>query len=442
MCDTFVVLPSSTADGSLIFGKNSDREPNEAQSLEYHPAARPGGDTLQCTYRSVPQVKETLAVLISRPFWMWGAEMGVNEKGVVIGNEAVFTRMPVSRGTEHLTGMDILRLALERSASAEAAVECMVGLLADYGQGGICGYQDKRMTYHNSFLVADPADAWLFETAGPYWAARRITGHCSISNALSIGEDYDRIHPDASAYASSKWWRKRSGAFHFANAFSDWFFTTFSASRTRQARSAAVIGAEAAFSLPTAFATLRDHGTNSARPDQGFLGSSICAHAANPIARNATQTTGSLVVHMKGGALTVWATGTAAPCTSVFKPIRFEGAVLPDIGPAPGAHYDSETLWWRHESCHRTLLKDWQTRTEGIAAERATLEKELMTRAAAAASGSFNELTTDAFQRAGTLTERWRERAASTPLQHPPGRIYRRYWEKQNRAAGIELPQR
>lgn len=29
MCDTLIALPSATIDGSIIFGKNSDREPNE-----------------------------------------------------------------------------------------------------------------------------------------------------------------------------------------------------------------------------------------------------------------------------------------------------------------------------------------------------------------------------------------------------------------------------
>ena len=87
MCDTFIILSQATKDGSVIFGKNSDREPNEAQALEYHPArtfSHPG--KVKCTYRDVPQVKKTLAILISRPFWMWGAEMGANEKGVAIGN--------------------------------------------------------------------------------------------------------------------------------------------------------------------------------------------------------------------------------------------------------------------------------------------------------------------------------------------------------------------
>ena len=117
MCDTFVALPAHTG-GPLIFGMNSDREPNEAQVLEHHPPARhTAASRLRCTYIEIPQVRETHGVLLCRPFWMWGAEMGANDHGVVIGNEAVFTRMPVVREGV-LTGMDLLRLALERAAAA------------------------------------------------------------------------------------------------------------------------------------------------------------------------------------------------------------------------------------------------------------------------------------------------------------------------------------
>jgi dipeptidase len=36
MCDTFVHIPSQK-DASIIFGKNSDREPNEAQQIVRYP---------------------------------------------------------------------------------------------------------------------------------------------------------------------------------------------------------------------------------------------------------------------------------------------------------------------------------------------------------------------------------------------------------------------
>ena len=153
MCDTFLALPAVTADGSVVFGKNSDREPNEAQALEYHPAQEfEPASTVQCTYLAIPQVRETYATLLCRPFWMWGAEMGANEKGVVIGNEAVWTRMPLNKKSG-LTGMDILRLALERSATAGRALEIMVQLLADFGQGGITSLSSSRCGWDISRLV-------------------------------------------------------------------------------------------------------------------------------------------------------------------------------------------------------------------------------------------------------------------------------------------------
>src|SRR4051812_21825495 len=121
MCDTMVAMPDSTADGAVWFAKNSDREPGEAQVIEHLPRSnRHAGKTLQCTYLEIPQASETNEVLLSRPFWMWGAEIGSNEHGVTIGNEAVWTKVPIEK--TGLTGMDLLRLALERTTTAREAL--------------------------------------------------------------------------------------------------------------------------------------------------------------------------------------------------------------------------------------------------------------------------------------------------------------------------------
>ena len=194
MCDTLVALGTATADGSVIFAKNSDREPNEMHEVVLLPRTRhTSGSALRCTYIEIPQVEETFAVLLSKPVWMWGAEMGTNEFGVTIGNEAVFTRIPYEKGPA-LTGMDLLRLALERSDSARAALNTLTALLEQYGQGGNCGYTHP-FYYHNSFLIADPGEAWVLETAGRHWAAQKVTNIRSISNAISIQDDFDLASP-------------------------------------------------------------------------------------------------------------------------------------------------------------------------------------------------------------------------------------------------------
>lgn len=60
MCDTFVALGNATADGSIIFGKNSDRDPNEAHALLLiSHAHHQDGEKVSCTYIEIPQVKET-----------------------------------------------------------------------------------------------------------------------------------------------------------------------------------------------------------------------------------------------------------------------------------------------------------------------------------------------------------------------------------------------
>lgn len=109
---------------------------------------------------------------------MWGAEMGANECGVVIGNEAIWT---VDNEGDHdpnvkrLLGMDLVRLGLERGASSTEALEIITKLLEKYGQGGPCSDPDTGLAYHNSFLIADPNTAWVLETCGKHWVAEQVT---------------------------------------------------------------------------------------------------------------------------------------------------------------------------------------------------------------------------------------------------------------------------
>ncbi|XP_015214328.1 secernin-3 isoform X2 [Lepisosteus oculatus] len=190
-CDTFVALPQSTVGERVIFGKNSDRPCDEVQEVVYFPAKKyESGAQLECTYIKIDQVPETYAVVLSRPAWLWGAEMGANEHQVCIGNEAVWGREEAS-DAEALLGMDLVRLGLERADTAEKALDVIVDLLEKYGQGGNCMEDECTFTYHNSFLIADRTVAWVLETSGKHWAAEKITGSITAESMMGILRDKD-----------------------------------------------------------------------------------------------------------------------------------------------------------------------------------------------------------------------------------------------------------
>jgi secernin len=93
MCDTWVALANVTTAEQVIFAKNSDRPIFDCQPLVYYPRQNwPAGSTAQLEYVTVPQPETTFATLGSSPYWCWGYEEGINEFGVVIGNEAIYTR--------------------------------------------------------------------------------------------------------------------------------------------------------------------------------------------------------------------------------------------------------------------------------------------------------------------------------------------------------------
>ncbi|XP_035263075.1 secernin-3-like isoform X1 [Anguilla anguilla] len=220
-CDTLVALPPSTVGPRVVFGKNSDRPCDEVQEVLYFPAAdHAAGEKVECTYIEIEQAPHTYAVVLSRPAWLWGAEMGANEHQVCIGNEAVWSREE-AHPEEALLGMDLVRLGLERADSAQKAVDVITELLEKYGQGGNCMEAESSFTYHNSFLISDRTEAWVLETSGKYWAAERVEeGHRNISNLYSITTKIDREHPEMRGHARSQGWWDGTAPFSFAQVYS------------------------------------------------------------------------------------------------------------------------------------------------------------------------------------------------------------------------------
>src|SRR3954452_3008150 len=155
MCDSFVALPPATVNGSVILAKSADCQVNEAHALVRFPARKHVlGAAFKATHLVVPQVTETYEVILSKSFWTWGAEIGINEYGVAIGNEAVFTTLQPEEKSEGLIVIDMLRLGLERSRTAREAIDAITTALEAFGQGGNCELAGNSH-FDGAYLIAD-----------------------------------------------------------------------------------------------------------------------------------------------------------------------------------------------------------------------------------------------------------------------------------------------
>lgn len=429
MCDTIVATPPSTADHAVWFGKNSDREPGEAQIVEHLPAQKFTAPTkLQCTYVEIPQAAQSYEVVISRPFWMWGAEMGANERGVAIGNEAVFTRLPVPK--TGLTGMDLLRIALERSGTAREALDLITRLIAEVGQGGLCGYRHKGFRYHNSFIIADSSEAWVLETADRFWVAEKVRGVRTISNVLTIGKEFDLIGDGTYEFARRQGWCKSPSDFDFAKAFGDTFYRVTSGGELRRAcTSGRLMQSDGEIKRGDLFAALRDHA--GLRPTRGWRMKAPCAHASWQRTRWSGQTNGSMVSRLRPDGSIHWLTGTSSPCLSLFKPVLLGGELI-STGPRPGEGYDGESLFWRHERLHRLVLGDYAARRAMFEVARLEAQAKALAAAEEALRSRDGRACQQLWEWQRELTLEWTERVIKAAPRDRRSTLARRYWAKQN----------
>ncbi|MCU1359724.1 MAG: Dipeptidase [Ilumatobacteraceae bacterium] len=196
MCDCLVALGAATDTGNVLFAKNSDRPPDEVQRVAWSPSRRDRGPLRTTHIQIDPHSTETLGCLLSIPEWCWGAEHGVNEAGVAIGNEAIYTTLDPRHAPPALIGMDLVRLALERASAALEAVDVITSLLDRYGQGGT-GHDPMgragRKAYWSSFLIADPHAAYVLETSGRTFQVEQVETTRAISNRTTI-PSFDAAH--------------------------------------------------------------------------------------------------------------------------------------------------------------------------------------------------------------------------------------------------------
>jgi hypothetical protein len=180
-------------------------------------------------------------------------------------------------------------------------------------------------------------------------------------------------------------------------------------------------------------AALRDHGGASGprwSPVNGAL-SAPCAHAGGLV--TSTQSTASWVAdlrHASGPGAQHWVTGTSAPCTSLFKPVRVEAPLEADPVPMPDDHFDAAYRWWRHERLHRLTLRDHPAALARFGPERDRVEAGWL---AAPPDGA------EAFATADALEERWLADLVGASLPDRRPAWLRRPWHGVDSAAGVRV---
>ena len=341
MCDTLC----GPGVGGMVFAKNSDRPVGEVQLAVPFGRRPTAGCILRTQYLSIGDTGAH-AALLSCPTWLWGAEHGVNEFGVAIGNERVATVHDVAQARPRLIGMDMVRLGLERARSAADALDILVDLLATHGQGGIADAAHQE-AYDSSFLIADPRQAFVLDTSGTDFAAAPFPRGTAISNRLSVGSGWTRGSPDLEPGADF-------GRFRDPDAPTDSAELRLAASRTFLDGQRATAGGL----TPAATAAhLRDHGN-------GPWGAPGAAGPAQPppAAGGAEPGSGvSVCMHISGGSVTAASliavlpadltagaplrayVALGSPCVSIFVPAFVRTAAGPP--PFVPRELSSESMW-------------------------------------------------------------------------------------------------
>lgn len=364
-CDTLVATATSTADRSVVFAKNSDRLADECQHLRIYPSRDwEKGATVRCQYVTLPQARHTYRVLGSQPFWLWGFEHGVNERGVAIGNEAIWTKAP--RQKVGLLGMDLVRLGLERGGTAREALDAMTPLLEKHGQGGSPRHNDPNAAcYDSSFILADPSEAWVLETSGHDWAAQRIKGVYSISNSPCLGSDFD---------LASAPLRARSGL-DFARDLGEYTEHPQTSGKTRCQRSRQLLQERAGrIGVADMMTMLRDHGGAPEAKKPGTVGPTICVHPGTG------QTAASMVAHLHKDGVIAWCS-LVTPCISVFLPF-FVDAAVPEALAQGAATFAHASPWWRVKRLLNRATENWAESFPRLRAHWQEWEQALLREAA------------------------------------------------------------
>lgn len=426
MCDTLVALPGVTREATMIFAKSADCEVNEANALVRIPRRKHvKGEAVRITHLVIPQVEETHEIILAKAFWTYGCEIGINEFGLAMGEEAVFTT-EMAEDKNGIIGPDLVRLALERSGDCQQAIRIMTDLLEAYGQGGSAEMKGNSH-FDSSFLMADTREAYILETAGRHWAVKKIEEFDSISNMLGISTDWQRCS-NSSVPKRLDW----------AQTYALPDMPPNLGAPTRQATTwGSLEAAKGRITSQTMFKIMRHHG-DGYHPATADNHRNVCIHAG-PQEHRWWQADGVMVTDVGQPGALIWVTGTSGNCVSIFKPV-FLGLDLPDIGPTPTERFDPRSLWWKHELLHRRAMADFDHLVPEIRKDFEVLEDDFLAQSESVRRGTPEEkrdFMEYCFKHSMDCTESWIARLRTRTDLKFKQPAYRSMWQRLNAEAGM-----
>ncbi|MEE8428978.1 MAG: C69 family dipeptidase [Gammaproteobacteria bacterium] len=372
MFNTLIIPGSQNSDRATYFAKNSNRETGECQMVvvlppvENDPATR-----LRCTHTKIPQESNRHGIILCKPWWTWGGEMGVNDKGVVIGTAQMRTK-DVEQG-ESLLALDLVRLGLERGNSAEDALDVLVSMLHLHGQAGSNSRVSENRRYNSAFLIADHAHAWLLETAGRHWVARKVDSRMALSRLPTIGTDYTHSSYAVEQYSEVKGWHNPENKFNFRKVFGKRSkgVTARYLRRVDEIVNTFLSGGNSQTTI-----NLMEALRYRLKPDNRKISrQDVSRFNRGQLSR--TQTNGSMVVRLTAHRIACFVTGTAAPEYSLFKPIYFDQALEPDPGDADLSKYSEDSRWWKHQQFLYALATE-ASLPSAYLRERGAMERDMV----------------------------------------------------------------
>ena len=211
-CTTLIAHGTAVEGGGLIMAKNRDHSylTQSAAMVQPHQQHQ-AGEMVRTATISLPQAEETLAFTGCGSSKAFGVSFGINECRVAAACNDANSR-DILTYAQGLSDNDVVRLILERAATARAGMELVAQLTETYGQG-----------YHGEcYEIGDPGEVWVIETTGKRWAAKRYADTVTArANQFEITDDYDLCSADMVSFAVDMGWAQtdENGRIDFRGAY-------------------------------------------------------------------------------------------------------------------------------------------------------------------------------------------------------------------------------